>query len=680
MNVTELARKLRTTPAELFTVLPEHGIDIGKRAIKIDDRTAGQVVKLWSRWKMERERAAKLTRERGEIEKAVAVSGGAIRLPQVITVREFADRINLPVTRVIGELMKNGILAAMNERIDFETASIVAEDLGFKIEPEPEAEAVESGSKSMEEKLASMIAEGAGLGQLLPRPPVVVVMGPVDQGETKTLDAIRKTDVVAGEAGGITQHIGAYQVTVPAKSEPSSRADRGISEGRKVTFIDTPGHEAFMTMRSRGARIADIAILVVAADDGVQPQTLEALGIIEAAKIPFIVAINKIDKADAEPDKVKRQLAERNVQAEDWGGKIPFVPISAKEGKNIDGLLEVVLLLADINKEKMMANPDRRAVCTVIESHVDRQEGVVTTLIIAAGTLHVNDPLAIDQTLYGRVRAMRDWNGKSVTEAMPGMPVKIIGLKSAPNVGDVMGVPADVKGLEKTTKEVARSMLKVVSAVKPISEEEGKKMVKIVLKTDVLGSLEALVSSFEKFRHPEVSVEVVGRGLGNVTESDVLRADSAGARVYGFNVLIPPQVENLAREKKVAIKTAKVIYDILDDVRDALQSLLPEEVIRTELGRAKVLAIFRTEKNAMILGGVVQEGKAALGATVQVKRGDEEIATGEVIELQSVKVAVKEVRAGSEFGAKIKGKPLAAVGDELVFMHVEKKERKIVFT
>jgi len=664
MNVTELARKLRTTTGELFAVLPEHGIDIGKRAIKIDDRIASQVLRDWSRWKLERERAAKLSREKTEIEAALSAVGGAIRLPSVTTVREFAGRVNLPVTRVIGELMKNGILASMNERIDFETASIIAEDLGFRIEREPEAEVVESGSRSMEEKLASLLKEAGG--EMSPRPPVVVVMGHVDHGKTKLLDAIRTTDVVAGEAGGITQHIGAYQVE---------------QKGRKITFIDTPGHEAFMTMRSRGARIADVAILVVAADDGVQPQTLEALGIIEAAKVPFIVAVNKIDKPDADPEKVKRQLSEKGVQAEEWGGKVPFVNVSAKDGKNLDALLEVVLLLADLNKEKLMANPDRRAVCMVIESHVDKNEGVVTTLLVAGGTLRVNDPLAIEDTLYGRVRAMRDWNGNTVAQAAPGTPVKIIGLRGAPAVGDVIAVPADTKGLQRDIKEASRATLKTVSVATQSSEnKEEKKLVKIVLKTDVLGSLEALVSSLEKFQHPEVGVEVIGRGLGNVTESDVLRAEAADGRVYAFNVLVTPPVENLAREKRVPVRTAKVIYDLLDDTKAALQELLPEEIIRTKLGEAKVLAIFRTEKQAMIVGGVVTDGRAAVGASVQVLRGEEVIEVGEVTDLQSAKTAVKEVRAGSEFGAKLKVKPVVTVGDQLAFFHVEKKERKIQFT
>lgn len=667
MNVTELARKLRTTTTELFTVLPEHGIDIGKRAIKIDDRTASFVVREWSRWKQQRERAAKLTREKSEIEKAVAASGGSIKLPKVVNVRDFAARVNLPITRIISELMKNGILASMNERIDFETASIIAEDLGFKIEPEVEAAVVESGSQSMEEKLSSLLAENAEGSEMAPRPPVVVVMGHVDHGKTKLLDAIRTTNVMGGEAGGITQHIGAYQVE---------------KRGRKITFIDTPGHEAFMTMRSRGARIADVAILVVAADDGVQPQTLEALGIIEAAKIPFVVAVNKIDKTDADVEKIKRQLAERNVQAEDWGGKIPFVPVSAKEGKNIDELLEMILLVADLNKEKLMANAKRLAVATVVESHVDKNEGPVATILIAGGTMRVNDPLAIDKTLYGRVRAMRDWNGKAVKEALPGMPVKLIGLKASPAVGDVIAVPVSTKGLERDIKEVSRASFKTVTSASatPVEGQAVKLNFKIVLKTDVLGSLEALIGSFDKFQHPEVGVEVVSRGLGNVTDADILRAEATGARVYGFNVLVPNQVINLAREKKVQIKTAKVIYDLLDDAKAALQEMLPEEIIRTELGKAKVLAIFRTEKNAMIIGGVVTDGHAAPGATVQLWREGQEIETGEVAELQSNKTSVKEVRAGSEFGTKIKIKPVIQVGDELAFWHVEKKERKISFT
>jgi translation initiation factor IF-2 len=318
MNVTELARKLRTTTTELFTVLPEHGIDIGKRAIKIDDRTAAFVVREWSRWKQQRERTAKMNREKNEIEKAVAAAGGSIKLPQVVNVRDFASRINLPVTRIISELMKNGILASMNERIDFDTASIIAEDLGFKVEPEAESVAVENASQSMEEKLNLLLSEEGGGADMTPRPPVVVVMGHVDHGKTKLLDAIRTTNVVAGEAGGITQHIGAYQV------------DKG---GRKITFIDTPGHEAFMTMRSRGARIADVAILVVAADDGVQPQTLEALGIIDAAKLPFVVAVNKIDKQDADLEKIKRQLAERTCFPKTGAGRSPSCRCPPKKAR-----------------------------------------------------------------------------------------------------------------------------------------------------------------------------------------------------------------------------------------------------------------------------------------------------------------------------------------------------------
>jgi translation initiation factor IF-2 len=682
MNVTELARKLRTTTSELFVVLPEHGIDIGKRAIKIDDHLAARVVREWSRWKQERERAAKASREKSEIEKAVAASGGSIKLPRVVNVKDFAARVNLPVTRVIGELMKNGILASMNERIDFETASIIAEDLGFKIEPEAESATVESGSQNMEEKLSALLSKDGSGKEMEVRPPVVVVMGHVDHGKTKLLDAIRSTDIVAKEAGGITQHIGAYQVSVPVKSEASAKGKKKTLAERKITFIDTPGHEAFMTMRSRGARIADVAILVVAADDGVQPQTLEALEIIEAAKIPFVVAVNKIDKSDADIEKVKRQLAERNVQAEDWGGKIPFIPVSAKDGKNIDALLEMILLVADLNKEKLMADPARRAVATVVESHVDKNEGIVATVLVAGGTLKVNDYLAIDKTLYGRVRALRDWNGRLVTSAVPGMPVKLIGLKGAATVGDVISVPAEIKSLEKDIKEVSRAVFKTVSTTSaaPAEGVEGKLTFKLVVKTDVLGSLEALTGSFEKFQHPEVGVEVVSKGLGNVTEADVIRAETTGARIYGFNVLIPPHVANFAREKKVIIKTAKVIYDLLDDAKEELQKLLPEEVIKTELGKAKVLAIFRTEKNAMIIGGVATEGHLENNVVVHLLRDGVEIEAGEAMELQSNKTAVKEVRGGSEFGVKIKIKPVIQPEDVLVFERVQKKERKIQFS
>ncbi|MDO8584112.1 MAG: translation initiation factor IF-2 N-terminal domain-containing protein, partial [bacterium] len=386
MNITELARRLRVNPQELLAKLPELGFDIGARAIKVDDRVADQIYKKW----LEHARRERL---RGElVRSSIVTADGAkpktdVVLPSVLSVRDFAGALSLPVTRVIQQLMKAGILASQNERIDFTTAAIIAEELGFQAKPQEsgtENEAVEIVQAT--DRLKTIMDEEKK-ENLQARPPVVVVMGHVDHGKTRTLDAIRATHVMEGESGGITQHIGAYQVE---------------KKGHALTFIDTPGHEAFTVMRSRGAKVADIAILVVAADDGVQPQTKEAINIIQAAKIPFIVALNKIDKEEADPNRVMGQLAEVGVTVEPWGGKIPLAKISAKQGTGIDDLLDLVLLVAEMEKDHIQANPDRFAAGTVIESHVDKGEGPVATVLIQTGTLHRNDALGIGGAAYGR--------------------------------------------------------------------------------------------------------------------------------------------------------------------------------------------------------------------------------------------------------------------------------------
>lgn len=666
MNITELARKLQITTQELKDVLPTLGFDIGQRAIKIDDRAAQKIIENWSALKkeMEKRKAAELAKLVPEEEVgATAAVKAKVKLPQVITVRDFAARLNLPVTNVIKELMKNGILASLNERIDYETAAIVAEDLGFeveKIEEEIDAE------NFVGDKVKELMGQDEK-STLRPRPPVVVVMGHVDHGKTKLLDAIRKTHVMESEAGGITQHIGAYQATY---------------KNRVLTFIDTPGHEAFTAMRSRGAKIADIAILVVAADDGVQPQTKEAIKIIEAAKIPYLVAINKIDKPEANIEKIKQELAALNLIPEDWGGKTICVPISAKLMTGIDELLEMVLLIAEMEKEKIVANPVRCALGTVIEAHIDKGEGPVATVLVQAGTLSRNENLTIDNVLYGRVRAMKNFRGEVVSEATPGTPVKILGLKAAPQVGDILEVKGDLSTCERKIKTTYTDREQTV--VKKIGEEEEdkKKKLKIILKTDVLGSLEALLASFEKLEYPTVALEIVAQGLGNITEAEVLEAEAVGAKVFGFNVLTGPNVDDLARDKGVEIKIFKIIYDLIDEVKVGLEGLLEMETIRTDLGKIEVLAIFRTEAASMIVGGKVKEGKIVfnpkIGQTkIKVWRKEEEIGEGFLSGLQSAKSEVKEVAGGQECGVKFKGKPIIQVGDTLEIYREEKRARKL---
>ncbi|MEK7115993.1 MAG: translation initiation factor IF-2, partial [Patescibacteria group bacterium] len=521
-----------------------------------------------------------------------------------------------------------------------------------------------------------------------------VVMGHVDHGKTRTLDAIRATNVMGGEAGGITQHIGAYQVTIHPKEN---------SSGHVLTFIDTPGHEAFTIMRSRGAKVADIAILVVAVDDGVQPQTKEAINIIQAAKLPFIVALNKMDKPEADPDRVLAQLAESGVTTEAWGGQIPVAKISAKTGQGIDDLLDLVLLVADLHADKIRANPSRHAIGTVIEAHVDKGEGPVGTVLVQSGTLHRNDHLGIAGAAYGRVRSMRDWTGKQMDAAPPGTPVKILGFKVAPAVGDILEIPEDPKSLEvkkvKTAHQVATQFTAMKIAPAEGEETPVKKTLNVILKCDTLGSLEALLGMFEKIRHEDVGVEVIQKGLGNVNEGDVTRAaNSPPSVVYAFNVIVTPQVAEIARDTHVEVKECKIIYELCDDVIAKLNVLVPPEVIVTPLGNFHTVAIFRTESGRMVVGGKVTDGKIVSGAKAKVWRrpstirqahsgeqsrttssGQEEpLGIGTIDSLQAGKQTVKDVHAGQECGISFKGKAKIQIGDRLEVYHEEVKERKIV--
>jgi translation initiation factor IF-2 len=667
MNVSELARRLRVTPHELLTKLPELGFDIGTRAIKVDDRVAEQIIQKW----MESVRRERL-RSQILAQQATPVADNRqkteILLPPVLAVRDFAGLLRLPVTKVIQQLMKAGILASQNERIDYTTAAIIAEELGFRAVQESEKQ--EEWKEALEEKDIIKERLQQATEGLVARPPVVVIMGHVDHGKTRTLDAIRKTNVMESESGGITQHIGAYQVE---------------KNGRKITFIDTPGHEAFTVMRSRGAKVADIAVLVVAADDGVQPQTKEAADIMRAAKLPFLVALNKIDKPDADPNRVLGQLAEIGVTVEEWGGNIPMAKISAKTGQGIDALLDTILLVADIEPERIMARPNARAAGSVIEAHVNKGEGPVATIIIQDGTLHINDCLGIGGAAYGRVRAMRDWNGAQVKEALPGMPVKILGFKVPPVVGDVIEVPENPRDLEqkktRPTRQVADAFTATKAMPKQGEEAQKKIMLNVILKTDVLGSLEALLGMIEKISHELVGVEVIQKGLGNVTDVDVERAaNSKPSVVYGFNVLTPTAIDVTAREKGVDVKSYKIIYELFDDILVRLNALLPQETIIVPLGQAEVAAIFRTETGRMVLGAKVKEGKLQSGCKVRVWRGQDPIGEGILESLQSGKSPVKEVGAGQECGLAFKGKTKLEVGDRFEAYLEESKARKVEFT
>lgn len=672
MNVSELARQLRIHPKEMLQILPQYGFDIGMKAVKVDDKVASQIIRQWKFIRRDIDiKKQKELEEKKRLERELRKqSGQTVHLTDKITVRNFAERMQLPVTQVITELMKNGILANQNQFIDFDTAAIIAEELGYAVQKE------EDQSENVKQQTQSEALEQAlkKTDNMQPRPPVVVVMGHVDHGKTKLLDTIRETHIIDTESGGITQHIGAYQTLW---KDPKTKEERAL------TFIDTPGHEAFTVMRSRGAKVADIAILVVAADDGVKPQTDEVIQIIKAAKLPFVVALNKIDKPTADPQRVKTELSQRGIIPEEWGGDVPIVEISAKERLNIDKLLDVLLLVADIHADTIVADPTIPAVGTIIESHMDKNIGPVSTVLVQAGALHKNDSLVVYNEIYGKVRAMKNYRGENIDIATPSVPVQIIGFKVAPEVGDILDIgkestaaKIDVKqkrtqqtGAEKQSIEVSQN------------EEEGKakKTINIVIKTDVLGSLEAIIGSVEKIKHDEVGVKIIGKGLGNITEDDVHKAEAGNGVIVGFKVKPTPSSEDLMREKNIEFRSFDVIYAMFDWIKSELEKLLENEKIITELGTMNVKAIFRQEKGQMIVGGVISKGKIKRDALARVIRGELEIGIGKITQCQIGRQVMKEVPEGSECGVTFEGKTKIEIGDKIEAYTEESKARKIVF-
>jgi len=643
---------------ELRDKLPLIGFDIGQKAIKVDNVTAQRIIREWPiliKQLAAKQLAAK--KEEETVNPAATQEKTEIKIPNFITVRDFSNLTDYPINKILSELMKNGIFSSLNEKIDFDTAAIIGQDLGLNIVPAEESE-IKNENKS-DDTLKQVLSQESQT-DLISRAPIIVVMGHVDHGKTKLLDAIRKTDVVAGEAGGITQHIGAYQI---------------FHKDKPITFIDTPGHEAFTAMRNRGARIADIAILVVAADDGVKPQTVEALRIIEAAKIPFVVAINKIDKPEANIDMVKRELGEQlNIIPEDWGGKTVCLPISAKNNTGISELLDMLLLTADMEAKNIQANPGSSASGTIIESHIDRGQGPVATILIQNGTLRVGDPMTFNGLSYGKVRALEDYTGKNVKEALPSMPVKIIGLKMAPVVGDIMQI-----GLGERIK-ASKIFSRGSEMAKPKEEKKvaaDVKNINLIIKSDVLGSGEAIEGSLAKIDQEEVKINIISKGLGNITEGDISRAEGTKARILGFNVKLTPQAEKLAREKNVEVKSYKIIYELINDLKAEVDSLIVSKMVRVDLGRMKVLAIFRTEKSNQIVGGRVIDGKVEANALIEVIRDKVILAEGRLAKLQIAKQDVSTVDVNQECGINFEGKPVIQIDDILQFYKMEKEKKEV---
>lgn len=579
----------------------------------------------------------------------------SIEVPAVIGVGELATRIDRPVAKVIGELMRNGVMATINEQIDFDTAAIIAADLGVDVVPEVAVSETPTAP-----------AKGDRTGEL--RPPVVAVMGHVDHGKTSLLDAIRNTGVAAGEAGGITQHIGAYQVT---------RKDR------LITFLDTPGHEAFSAIRAHGARITDVAIIVVAADDGVKPQTKEAVRFAKEADVQMVVAINKIDKPGADVNRVKQELSELELVPEEWGGKTVMVEVSAKTGQGVDQLLDMVLLVADL--ENLRAETDGPSNGVVIESHLDPGRGPVATVLVGNGSLRVGDYIVVGAT-YAKIRNLEDYRGGRIKLAPPGTPAVVTGFKAVPAFGDLFAEASDERAAKAATVKTQRqSAIKSMMGTKKIGLDElshaitaGKvKELNVVLKADVAGSLEALQDSLGALRNGEVGVKIVQSGLGDITESDITAAKTVSAVLLGFNVGIGSAVKQLAVRENVKVQLYKVIYELLDNVRSVLESMLAPEVIETVVATLEILGVFKTTKAQVVCGGKVTSGKVEPGQMVKISRGKDEIGRGKLISLEKNKAAAKEAVESEECGLVIETTSPIELKDRLEFITTETRARTL---
>jgi len=568
-----------------------------------------------------------------------------VAIPETITVRDFAAILKMPVTEVIEALMKNGIMANINEEVDYDTASLLADELGFKTEKKLE-EAEITKDQGVRKKLQEELAE-ADDSDLKDRPPVVAIMGHVDHGKTKLLDAIRETNVIDEEAGGITQKVGAYQAK---------------AKGKTITFLDTPGHEAFAAMRERGAKVTDIAVLVVAADDGVKPQTKEAIKHIKKAGVPMIVAINKIDKPEADPERTKKDLSDAGVVPEDWGGDTVCVELSAKQKQNIGELLDMILLIAEM--ENFKANPKAPAIGTVVESDKSPKRGIEATVLVQNGTLKLGDVVTVG-SVYGKIKSMENFLGKKINHAKPATPVRILGLESVPEVGDILFAEESIdKARQKISK--LEKINRPVTTKTDTKDKNGKvKKLNIILKADTQGSLEAVIESLEKIKSDEVVASIISYGVGKITESDIMMATPALAFVVGFNANATSVAQRMAEDAKIEIKTFDVIYDLIDEIKSRLEALMGSEVTRTDLGKLEILAVFRTEPGKMIVGGKVLSKYFVNDTLVKVTRDEKELGTGKITSLQTEKVDVPKVKQGKEAGIVFEGDVRIKEGDVL---------------
>jgi translation initiation factor IF-2 len=580
-----------------------------------------------------------------------------IEIPEVISVREFAELLGVGPNQIIKELFQEGILVTINQNIDPNLAVKIAEKFGYLAEIKKPEVVIEEEEPEEEDP-----------SKLKPRPPVVVVMGHVDHGKTTLLDTIRKTNVAAREKGGITQHIGASMVKT--------------KDGRLITFLDTPGHEAFTSLRARGAQVTDVAILVVAADDGVMPQTIEAINHAKAFNVPIVVAVNKIDKPGADPSRVRRELSEVGIIPEEWGGDTVFVDVSAKTGQGVDELLDMVMLVADMLELK--ANPDKKAKGTIIESRLDKQKGPVATVLVTEGTLKVGDIFVAGAT-YGRVRAMMDSYGNKVKQATPSMAVEIIGFEEVPEAGDVLKVvdsekqAKELAQIRKTAKEQEKNKelgISLDDIFKKIKEGEVKEL-KLIVKADAVGSLEAIKKSLSDIKTSEVSIKVIHEGVGSITEGDVMLAKAAKAIILGFNVRPDAKAKEAAEREKVDIRVYGIIYELLDDVKKAISGMLSPVKKEITLGLAEVRATFKVKGAGTVAGCYVLEGKIVRNQRARLIRNGVVIYDGKIESLKRFKEDVNEVARGYECGIKLENYNDIKVKDEIECYEIKEEKQTL---
>ncbi len=588
------------------------------------------------------------------------MSGKKLELPANIVIRDLALKIEKSPIDLIKKLMANGVMATINQTVDFDTAAIVVGEYGFEaaLEAADEPSKIETGEVPLWRK---MIADEKNSAFLKPRAPVVTILGHVDHGKTSLLDAIRQTEVAAGEAGGITQHIGAYQVE---------------KKGRLITFLDTPGHAAFTQMRARGAQGADIVVLVVAADDGVMPQTREAIAHAKAARVPMLVALNKVDKANANPDRVKQQLAELDLVPDDWGGNTMVVPVSAKQKKGIDDLLEGILLVADSYEIK--GNPSGKVLGTVIEAKLDKSTGVMATLLVQNGTLQAGD-VVVAGTSYGKLRAIADYKGKAIKKAGPSTPVSVMGLSGMPSAGDIFQVVASEKEARIIVNERLEAAKTKAQTKKKVSLEDlfanvqagEAKGLNLIIKADVQGSLDPIITELNKLGEGEIGLHILHAETGNISVNDVMLASASNAIVIGFNSQADVDARRTAEKEGVDIRLYEVIYRMTEDIEKALKGMLEPVLAERVLGRAQVLQVFVASKFGRVAGCKVTDGELRRGAKVRLQRGADVVYEGDLSSLRHEKDDVKEIRVGFECGVGFKSFNDIQSGDQIVCYVVE---------